>query len=103
MKYRALRKAVTENDMRLKDLAAYLGMEPMSVSNRMSGRISWRIDECYKVMRWLGLPESQVYKYFPPNGMSGLEGENRNETKNNILYRRCFRTTWRPMDFYYGD
>lgn len=66
--YRKLRGAVVEKGLHLYDLAGLLGVEPMTVSQRMVGRTPWKLDEAYKVMDFLGLPKEQIFDYFPPEG-----------------------------------
>jgi hypothetical protein len=66
--YRKLRGAITERGVHIYDLAGHLGVEPMTVSQRMVGRTPWKLDEVYKVMDYLEIPKDQIYDYFPPEG-----------------------------------
>ena len=49
------------------DLAKAIGGDSTCmISDRLRGKRSWKLDEIYKVMAYLGLPLSQIYDYFPP-------------------------------------
>lgn len=53
------------------ELAKYIGAESATVvSDRLRGKRSWKLDEIYKVMAYLGLPLSRIYDYFPPEEVS---------------------------------
>lgn len=72
------RKMVLEDDMyyylagRLRqlqitqaELAAQLGLTPASLSHRMTGRVPWRVNEMYQVLKLIRAPESELSLYFP--------------------------------------
>lgn len=40
------------------------------ISNRMTGKESWTIDECYKILDLIGAPHSALAEYFPPRGIA---------------------------------
>jgi len=69
--YRKLRGTLAERGKHLYDVANYLDYKPMSISLRMTGKTSWRMDEAYRVMDFLNLPRERVFDYFPPNGRAG--------------------------------
>lgn len=48
--YRKLRGALAENGKRICDLAEYLNVEPMTISQWMVGRTQWRVDEAYTLL-----------------------------------------------------
>lgn len=66
--YKALRKAMAIHDMNSADLGMRLMLTQQSISNRMTGRCPWKIDEMYSIMDLFGLPHDQLHIYFPPNG-----------------------------------
>lgn len=50
------------------DIAKAIGLESnCAVSNRLTGKSYWRLDEAYKVLERLGIPLSEIFTYFPPN------------------------------------
>ena len=57
--------------MNQRDLARILKMSPPSVSRRMVGRVPWRADEVYTVLRAIGADASELAAYFPPRGGGG--------------------------------
>lgn len=50
-------------------LAQKLNLHPQSLSARMTGRTPWSIEEAYKVLELLGLPDADIRLYFPPGGV----------------------------------
>lgn len=59
------RKHVTQAD-----IAKALGLEyNTGISNRFLGKTPWELDEAYKVLDFLGIPLSEVFTYFPPEGV----------------------------------
>lgn len=67
-KYNALRVRMLEMDVGGKELGRLLKLSVASVSHRMTGRESWKLDEAYAIMDYLGLPHEQLAQYFPANG-----------------------------------
>ena len=54
--------------MTQEDIARRLMLSAVSVSRRMSGKESWRLNECYEVLALLDLDDRQLCKYFPRGG-----------------------------------
>lgn len=55
-------------DIDQKYLARKLLLSPKCVSQRMTGKCPWRMDEAYAIMDLLRLPYNQLADYFPPKG-----------------------------------
>ena len=68
--YKALRKVMAIHDMNSADIGRRLMLTQQSISNRMTGRSPWRIDEMYSLMELFGLPYDQLHIIFPPNGVA---------------------------------
>ncbi len=63
-----LRGKMSEMDINGNALANYLGKSPSYVSYRLTHYSSWELDEAYKVLKLLNIPEEEIFTYFPPNG-----------------------------------
>lgn len=50
------------------DLARLCMVAPTTMSAKMNGQSPWRSDEMWAIMRYLELPNSDLYKIFPPDG-----------------------------------
>ena len=55
-----------------KSLALVLGCTPMTISNRLCGKIPWSSNEMYIIMDLLDLPYDKLNVYFPKNGISDV-------------------------------
>lgn len=66
--FRKLKGKLSEHSMKQFQLAEVLELSPASVSNRMSGRNPFNIDEIYKICDVLQIPYEQIPIYFPPEG-----------------------------------
>lgn len=66
--FRVLREEMAERDIDQTMLGKELDMTSKSISNRMTGAQEWSLDECYQVLHYLGLPDSDIYRVFPPGG-----------------------------------
>ena len=53
-----------------KRLAVVLGVTPMTVSNRLTGKVPWTSKEMYFIMDLFDLPYNKLSMYFPKNGIS---------------------------------
>lgn len=75
-KYRRLRGAMVAAGLGQEDLADILHMSAASVSNRLRGQQSWRVDEMYTILAVLdiGKPEAVLGYYFPPDGLDSENG-----------------------------
>lgn len=49
-------------------LANHIEKSKTYVSNRFSRNYSWTVDEVYKILDFLEIPNSEIFTYFPPNG-----------------------------------
>ena len=52
------------------DIAGWLGITPAAVSNRLNGKAPWPLEDCYKILVYLGKDVSEIITYFPPGGRS---------------------------------
>ena len=68
-RYVKLRGKMREKGINGNYLARKMGMTPQSVSYRMTGKTSWRMDEMYNILSMLGEPDSKLSEYFPRNGV----------------------------------
>ena len=69
--YAKLRGKMAEMEITSETLANYIDRSKTYVSNRMtrsSRGYSWTIDEVYKILDFLEIPQSEIFTYFPPNG-----------------------------------
>lgn len=78
-RYHLLRRKMRELGVRDGELSHVLGVNPSAISQRMTGRVSWRTGEAYLVLQYLGLPYEDIYYYFPPDGEN--VGEPRNDSE----------------------
>lgn len=63
-----LRGAMIAADIDQKYLARKLLLSTKCVSQRMTGKHPWTMDEVYTIMDLLRLPHDQLAVYFPPKG-----------------------------------
>ena len=68
MKYKRLRGKMREEGITGNDLARWMGMTPNSISARMTGRVSWSLQDAYQILDYLSIPREELYDYFPPDG-----------------------------------
>lgn len=66
--YTKLRSRMSEYGWTCADLADEFGLSPQAISNRMSGRNPWNIDEIYKILNIFHIPHCEMYLYFGPGG-----------------------------------
>lgn len=69
--YAKLRGRMAELEVTGEMLANHIGRSTTYVSNRMirnSRGYSWTVDEVYKILNFLEIPQSEIFTYFPPNG-----------------------------------
>ncbi|MCM1330021.1 MAG: DUF739 family protein [Ruminococcus sp.] len=66
--YAKLRGRMAEMEVTGEDLANHIERSKTYVSNRLTHSYSWSIDEVYKILDFLEIPESEIFTYFPPNG-----------------------------------
>lgn len=51
------------------------GMNKTSVAERFSGKLQWKLRECYAVLHMLRLPSSALPRLFPPDGLGEITEE----------------------------
>ena len=66
--YYALHKALRARRLTQTQLADELGLCPMAVSHRFTGRTHWRLNEMYAIIELLGAPVEKLHEYFPKDG-----------------------------------
>ena len=71
--YKKLRGLMAENGDTQKDLGDVLNISSRSVSDRMTGRIPWSLDEMYSVMDRYSIPYDLLHEVFPNNGRAKTE------------------------------
>ena len=65
--YWLLRGKMFEKDVKGYDIANLLGCGNGYVSERLTGKRSFTIEEAYKILDYLDLPAEDIFTYFPPN------------------------------------
>lgn len=63
--YKALRGALSSQDLTQKDLPRATGLSQSAVDARMAGRVAWSIPHAYQILRYLHLPAEDIDTYFP--------------------------------------
>ena len=66
--YDELRGAIKSAGMHQYELAHWLGITNGALSFRMKGETPWPIEDCYKVLAFLGREPEEIIDLFPPNG-----------------------------------
>ena len=85
-RYGKLRGKMREKGIKGYYLARKMGMTPQSVSQRMTGKTPWRMDEMYNILSMLGEPDSKLSEYFPRNGIDlPEEYDNKLDEKRELL------------------
>jgi transcriptional regulator with XRE-family HTH domain len=82
--YRKLRALMLENGYDQTTLAKRTGMTRQQISDRMTGKVPWSIEEVYKVCGTLFIAANEIRKYFPPNGVE--KKEEQHGSNNQHLY-----------------
>jgi len=47
-----------------RDFANFLGISPVSLSNKLSGKANWKLAEVRRVKKLLGLSDAETISYF---------------------------------------
>ena len=85
-RYGKLRGKMREKGINGDYLARKLDTTPQSVSHRVTGKSTWRMDEMYNILSMLGEPDSKLSEYFPRNGIDlPKEHDNKTEAKRELL------------------
>ena len=66
--YTELRRALKAAKLDQYELANWLGISASAVSNRMTGKSRWPLDDCYKTLAYLGREPEDIAILFPPDG-----------------------------------
>lgn len=68
--YRYLSGRLKQLGITQSDLAKKFGLTQASISHRFSGRVSWSLDEMYRIMDICQAPPEELHIYFPRGGIS---------------------------------
>lgn len=49
----------------LGNLTEVLSLSSAAINNRLAGKKTFRLAECYKILDWLGLPDEDLLRLFP--------------------------------------
>ena len=66
--YTELRRALKAAKLDQYEIANWLGISASAVSNRMTGKSRWPLDDCYKTLAYLGREPEDIVILFPPEG-----------------------------------
>lgn len=66
--YRKLRALMLELGHDQTTLAKRTGMTRQQISDRMTGKVPWTLDEVYRVCDVLCIEAKDIKQYFPPRG-----------------------------------
>lgn len=64
--YKELRRRIEDAELELGELAERIGMERNVLYSRLSGRTSWKTGDVVAICQVLGIPRSEVGRYFFP-------------------------------------
>lgn len=70
MLFSYLRGRLRQLDIDQVSLARRMGLKQPTVSNRLTGRTAWTIDEMYQVLEICEAPPEDLHIYFPKGGKS---------------------------------
>ena len=68
-KYKLLRKRLRDYDIDQQYLEEILKRSPGYVSNCLTGKGDWQMQEVYTIIKLCQIPVEEIYKYFPPDGI----------------------------------
>lgn len=68
-KYQRLRRRLREYDIDQRYLAELLKRSPGHISNCLTGKSDWQMQEVYTIIKLCQIPVGEIYKYFPPGGI----------------------------------
>lgn len=79
-KYEALRKLLAFEDVTYQDLCDAWNAEHTDTckyiqwfSNMFCGKVDWKLEVCYFVLDYMGIPHEQFSHYFPKGGETDAE------------------------------
>ena len=64
--YKLLWAIIKSEGLTYEDVAEELDRSTGYVGERFRGACSFTLNEAYQILEWLDLPESEIYRYFPP-------------------------------------
>lgn len=76
--YPELRKELFAADIDQRAVAEAIGRSVCYVNHRMVGVYNWSIEEAYALLRLIGKPPEDIFKFFPPGG--GVKKSKRPDT-----------------------
>lgn len=65
--YWLLKARMYERDAQNTDIANLLGRSATYVSERLTGKKFFTLDDAYKILKYLDLPMEEIFVYFPPD------------------------------------
>lgn len=68
--YRKLRGKLKEIDADQKYIAKKLNVSSVCISQKMTGKHQWKLDEMYFLMDLIREPYEKLHEYFPKNGQA---------------------------------
>lgn len=78
--FRKLRGALRRRDITGSYLGEVLGLSAIAISRRMTGKVQWRLDEMYAILKLIDEEPERLHEYFPAAGMT-CDNKNRKEVK----------------------
>ncbi|MEY8372668.1 DUF739 family protein [Merdimmobilis hominis] len=63
--HRKLKARMYSLDMGRKDLVKALGRSRKYISDRMTGKYSWALEDVYRICKLLDIPLAEIPEYFP--------------------------------------
>lgn len=79
MLFRTLRAELLRQNVSRDELADLLGCSKATLSADFTGRRSFSMQDVYIIMDRLSLPYADISRFFPPNGIDGMERIKRGE------------------------
>jgi hypothetical protein len=67
--FRKLRGKLKEMDIDQAYLGKQLGLTRVCISNRMTGKVAWCLNEMYALMELIQEPVERLHEYFPKDGV----------------------------------
>ena len=67
-KFCELRGRITAKGYTVRDLARCLGLAPSTLSLKLCAKAEMTLNEAYKIMSVLAIPQNQMHVYFPKDG-----------------------------------
>lgn len=66
--HKKLKSRMYSLDMRREDIAKAVGHSRKYISDRMTGKFSWALDDVYRICKLLDIPLPEIPDYFPQGG-----------------------------------